>query len=115
MSEVTERLKALIYGLEFSRGTHIDWAEWFEENPNDERMASLGDAEFHRKCEAEYNERISAVGIAINEIEKVRDAITMYLDWFDHPEHIMPEEEMLNLLRAAVKPSGSDRDTDSAE
>lgn len=52
----------IISWLQEHRATHTDWAEWFEEHPDDPRCTSdLGDAAFHRQVEARYNEMIAAV------------------------------------------------------
>jgi hypothetical protein len=43
------------------RTTHVDWAEWLENNPNDPIVEKMGDAAFHRKMERHYDKMIASV------------------------------------------------------
>ena len=71
MTGTANRLRGLIRRLEFSRGTHIEWAEWFEAHPKDTRIKDLGDAAFHREMEADYDKRITAITSAVDDIDNL--------------------------------------------
>jgi len=89
MADTIEQLKNLLPGIEFGRGTHVDWAEWFEKNPTDPRIKALGDTDFHRNREAEYDARILAINSAITEIERLREAgrdMLRHLEQNDPPD-----------------------------
>lgn len=61
--KIVARLTALLSELEYSRETHVQWAnasaESLARNPN------IGDRTFHLKCVEEYDERLAAINEAI--------------------------------------------------
>lgn len=66
---VVRRLLALLPELEYSRGTHVIWRDceqkYRDENPD------IGDIEHHKKCIADYDERISAIKEAVKVINNL--------------------------------------------
>jgi hypothetical protein len=44
------------------RLTHTEWADWFENSPNDPRANNgMGDATFHRNVEKRYSSMIATI------------------------------------------------------
>jgi len=41
--------------IEDSRRTHVEWRDWLNKYPNDQRAVTAGDAQHHIRCIAEYD------------------------------------------------------------
>ena len=57
-------MSGVIKLLKSSLKTHIEWAEYFEQNPESEQLPEyrrLGDAKFHRVCEKNYKKAITEI------------------------------------------------------
>ena len=50
-----EKIKKAIKIIKDSKETHVDWANFLSENPEDDRSEYVGDEKFHRECIEEYN------------------------------------------------------------
>ena len=75
--------------------THIDWAEYFEENhamENHPEYKKLGNALFHRECIKRYTE-------AIVEIKQLQEDNKRLLDAYDTVKWPAIERVMLDLRK----------------
>ena len=54
-------IEEIIACLKKHQFTHTDWASWFEQHPDDPRIASVGDAKFHRSVEHRYSRMIAGL------------------------------------------------------
>lgn len=59
--EMNEALRWGIDTLKEHRQTHVEWRDWFRLHPNDSRIQSLGDADFHNETIQHYNVILSVL------------------------------------------------------
>lgn len=94
----SQKLAALLPGLEFSRQTHVEWRDcdqsWRDRNP------SIGDSAFHDKCVKEYDERIASINEAIKALSAMSDqrdtllrALKCALPHVEHAYHTNPDPD----------------------
>lgn len=60
------KLEKVISGLQFNRGTHVEWRDWLGKSPDNEKVnPHAGNAKFHADTVLEYDQHIASIRGAI--------------------------------------------------